>query len=350
MLIIDAVLARDEFDLIRFRTEYLSGLMDALVIGESRYTFSGTPKPQYFSELKKQGRLPKHVLVLEIELFEEELLLPEVDIQNIARNRFATAVFDCFPGGLVFFQDADEIPSREQVELSRNLPAEPNMWSVPMSMYCRRVNWVLKRRASGWFGARVLRAPPVVENMRSSPAPPIPGQRGAHLSYLRLDAAALQEKFRHYGRQEFNRPNVWNPSYLRFCDRFGVDHQGLASRSGFGLLQATPAGKLGDVELAATEFSPEWAGPEFTPIYVYRLICAQVAAIHVESGGRMHVIHGDGTRPTLRGLMSGSTKLVCFFLPEVINLFLRQARKTFRHVGRHLRSYSRRNALTQFLN
>lgn len=307
--LVDAVLARDELNLLTLRRQILGDTVDEIVVGESPFTFSGRPKDLFFSQLRDSRKLPESVSVMVIDLPDDVLARQNtVEIQDLVRRRYLDMLADMFPHDTVFFCDIDEIPSPEQLAAARNLEDEQCILAVPMMMYQRRANWELMRKSDGWFSPKVFRGRPNVDNIRShSPREKIAGAPGAHLSYLGMGVAQLQDKFQHYGHQEFNTPTLWTAGYLSFCDRYGVDHLGLSTRKGLGLLRHTAVSQLGEVEKAAIEQEPTWEGPDFFHPRVSRVIAAQLAGLYVRSRGRKNFIKKTGTRPTAPGYLLGLT-------------------------------------------
>ena len=112
-MIVDAVLANTEWDLVVFRATYLAPKIDKLYIGESLVTFSGIEKEPFFArragELARLGFL---VEVIEIPIPQE--VLDQRDrwsIETYARNHFLQVVAEKHPDDLILFSDVDEIPS-----------------------------------------------------------------------------------------------------------------------------------------------------------------------------------------------------------------------------------------------
>ena len=58
--LIDAFIFFNEVELLKFRLQYLSDVVDYFIISESNYTHSGKSKPYYLDEILNE--LPKNIL------------------------------------------------------------------------------------------------------------------------------------------------------------------------------------------------------------------------------------------------------------------------------------------------
>lgn len=283
--VIDAVMGRNEFELLDMRISYLSDAVDLFIVGESAFDFRGRPKPLHFHERKRQGKIPKHVIVFQIEIAPTILNTRDPRlIQDEARKVFLAEVTQNYPSDLIFFSDIDEIQSQSQVAEATCLPAGDVLASVPMRMFYRRINWELAREKKWWVAPKLIRGRAPEGNIRSLSVAPLGGEPGCHFSYLGLSSSGLESKLSNLAATEFNIQALSNSKYLEFCDFFGLDHLARSNSRGFGLLRYQSPDGFGDVQRFAASFSPLHLGRNFRPNLLLRLLAAQLAlSIRVNS-------------------------------------------------------------------
>src|SRR6056300_1437683 len=116
-MVVDAVLANDEWELVLVRLNYLSPVVDKFYIAESSTTFSGLEKELFFSQRAEEIRdLGYDFEVVNIEIPDVVLAGPERwTAETYVRNNFLGTVCERHEDDLVLFSDVDEIPSIEQV-------------------------------------------------------------------------------------------------------------------------------------------------------------------------------------------------------------------------------------------
>lgn len=116
----------NEFDLLELRLNELQGVVDRFVLSESNVTYSGKPKPLYFSENKERfAKFADRIEHLIIEEPADAQLSPwrrHADQCNI----LIQGLRDARPDDLVLFSDLDEIPRPEILARTFSRPPARN--------------------------------------------------------------------------------------------------------------------------------------------------------------------------------------------------------------------------------
>lgn len=338
-MLIDAVLARDEFELVSLRVKYLEGQVDRIVIGESPVTFSGEPKPLHFSLMREQGLLPSWVDIVLLEPSQELIETgSNKDIQDSVRWEFLEQVIARYPNSRFLFQDVDEFPSREQIKAARTLNSRQPVVSIPMQIFYRKLNWKVARKGDTWRCAKLILNKPAKCNIRSLYSKEeLPGEIGAHFSFLDTTSTKLEAKLRHYADQNANTPAILASRYLSFCDDFGLDHLGRANDRGFGLLNYIEPSSFTSTMRFAAAFSPQWVGSAFPHSLPARLVAAQVATTFKSSNGQTDFIGPRGDSITTQGWVIGpllvATALSKHLVKRLRRKFIRVIRGILRQIN-----------------
>lgn len=260
-MIVDAVLANDEWDLVLFRLDYLSPLVEKFYIGESAVTFSGIDKEKFFSsrldQLKDRG-------------FDVEVVLLDIPqslraggerwaIETHARNSLLGAVCDQHPDDLVLFSDVDEVPSVEQVQQLVHDLSRLTIASIPTQVCLRKANWI-EYQPHEWRGkwGNGLIGKHWVPRIRRGSYPLVSGEPGAHLSYVGMTATDVRRKYQAFSHGELDRDSVASEEFLAFADYFHISHIGRALEPGAGLLTVVQPSDFTDLQRAAFAQHPEW--------------------------------------------------------------------------------------------
>ena len=262
-MVVDAVLANDEWDLFLFRCRYLSPKVDKFYVGESAVTFSGLKKGLFFSDrLDELRALDKPVQVIKIEI--PERLLHGVQrwaIETYARDSFLEQVAELHPNDVILFSDLDEIPSVDQVAMLSSPGFDLRIVSIPTQVCLRMANWV-EYQPDEWQGkwGNGLIGKFWTPRIRRGQYPLAPGQPGVHLSYVGMDAPDVRQKYRAFSHGELDRDDTASVELLRFADFFHISHLGRAFDRGAGLLTVVQQDDFCDVQAKAFELHPEWFG------------------------------------------------------------------------------------------
>jgi hypothetical protein len=260
-MIVDAVLANDEWDLVVFRLKYLSPFVERFYIGESKKTFSALDKELFFTkrlpELTSMG-FDVHIVAIDIP---DELARSQERwaIETHARNAFLDAVAKAHPDDVVLFSDVDEVPSLDQVRRVAADASQLAVVSIPTQVFLRRANW-LEYEPHQWWGkwGNALKGRNALPRIRRGKYPLVAGEPGAHLSYVGMGATDIRKKYQAFSHGELDRDEVASDDFLDFADYFHISHLGRALEPGAGLLRVVPPQDFTDVQQRAYEWHPEW--------------------------------------------------------------------------------------------
>lgn len=117
MVLIDAFMFFNEFDVLEKRLRYLYDTVDFFIIVESTETHTGNEKPLYFEENKNRYRqwLPKiiHIVAPKCETPD---MLDKFSIEKFQRNYILKGLAAAEDTDTVMISDVDEIPNRDIVK------------------------------------------------------------------------------------------------------------------------------------------------------------------------------------------------------------------------------------------
>lgn len=260
-MVVDAVLANDEWDLVLFRLEYLSPLVQKFYIGESAVTFSGMSKEEFFASRLNQLRdkgFDVEVVTLDI----PQSLLAGGErwaIETFARNTLLEAVSSRHPDDLILFADVDEVPSLEQVQQLVDGLATLEIASIPTQVCLRKANWIeyYPHEWRGKWGNGLL-GRHWIPRIRRGSYPLVAGEPGAHLSYVGMTAADVRRKYQAFSHGELDRDSVASEEFLAFADYFHISHVGRALEPGAGLLTVVQPSEFTGLQHAAYAKYPQW--------------------------------------------------------------------------------------------
>jgi hypothetical protein len=260
-MVVDAVLANDEWDLIVFRFRYLAPAVDKFYIGESTVTFAGQPKEPFFANrLRKLESLGFDVEVIDLAIAEELLAAGERwAIETHARNTLLEAVASKHPEDLVLFSDVDELPSLDQVRNLVSQGSELTITSIPTQVCLRKANWI-EYQPDQWRGkwGNGLLGKQWVPRIRRGTYPRVGGEPGAHFSYVGMTAADVRRKYQAFSHGELDRDEMASDEFLGFADFFHISHLGRALEPGAGLLTVVQPPDFTSVQKQAFEHHPAW--------------------------------------------------------------------------------------------
>ncbi len=225
-MIIDACIFAGELDMLWFRIQMLSPVVDYFVIVENAWTHQGQPRERSFYDETTT-----------IKSFYLDIHIDGPRATEIAHREAIVGCCQQFSDDdLVILSDIDEIPSREFVEVMSKV-SEPS--TCELDFYYYRLNWrrpekcglvmstVKHLREAGGEAFRGLRGnTPYVLNKPS----------GWHLSYFG-GTKAIQKKLQSFCHPEFNKPEFLDEAWLDKCQREGI----ALLKCGTPFTKATPA-------------------------------------------------------------------------------------------------------------
>lgn len=224
-MIYDCSLFYDEFMLLDIRLAELWPVVDKFVILESNKTFSGKPKPLYFSDQAERYAPYKDKLVPVV--FAQSN--PSADrwvndyAQRNALGDYLKTV--CQPDDIIILTDGDEIIAREAVELL-SFCLMPVRLSVKMYYYY--FNCRLKK---DWLWPVVCRYEDFLKRCKGScqslrisysDTQPVIPNAGWHFSYI-MQPARIVEKLGAFAHSEYDTPKWCDLDRIEACRRNHTD-------------------------------------------------------------------------------------------------------------------------------
>ncbi len=298
-MIIDALMANDELELIKFRIKFLGPVVDKFYIAESGQTFQGREKPLNIRP-HLQGLLASgaNVEILEIPQSPYEHLFRDAwDRENYQRAWLLETVAHLHPNDLIHFSDVDELASHEQLRWADAHLGAHDIRSVPMQFVFRYANWLLAPVRQNYRPSAVFRGSAAHKFARNAGFRGAVGEKGAHLSYVGFDAEQVKEKFSSFSHIELDVTHLYQPNVLDFADRWGIDHIGRPGQPGFGLLKKANAHHLNSVLQAAIGFKDSWQ-KDFPERPLLRRLVASSALNNFRASGKTDYLL-DPERPML---------------------------------------------------
>jgi hypothetical protein len=213
------------------------------------------------------------------------------------RYWFLEQVTKRHPEATVVFTDIDEVPSHEQLLWAEKNLTPEGIASLPKRFVFRYSNWLLEPARQKYQPGVVLKSSAFRPNIRDGGFPPVPGEQGAHLSYVGFSAEQVKEKFSSFEHTELDLEHLYQGNVLEFANTWGIDHIGRPSQPGFGLLREAQQADLNSVLTASIEQFPQWYG-EFPDKPLIRRVVASSALSSFRSTGDESFL-GDPERPIL---------------------------------------------------
>ncbi len=239
MKIVDCFTFFNEIDLLKFRLEYLEGLVDYHVIVESDHTFSGNPKPYYLEEnLKYFTKYKNRIVYVKIEQDTSGLIFDKVDtytptngpwiLEYQQRNGILSASAIIEDSDIVFIGDLDEIPSRDVLHACKTdyitsaMPVACSQLFHYYYMNCQNTSY-----DRWWNGTVICKGIHLKDNTpqqlrdRRNEYPRI-SEAGYHFSWLN-GPEAIKQKLESFSHTEFNRPDINSEDNIKKAIEQGVD-------------------------------------------------------------------------------------------------------------------------------
>jgi hypothetical protein len=148
MKVTDAFIFNNEIELLQFRFHELNDVVDHFVIVESKQTFTGNPKPLFFSENVDLFQLFLHK-VTNIVIEEFPTNIDTWSREYYQRNQIRTGVMqlNLNEDDIVMFSDADEIPDSDtihqlkQTGLTGIHQLHQHLYYYTIENRCMSTNW-----------------------------------------------------------------------------------------------------------------------------------------------------------------------------------------------------------------
>ncbi len=230
----------NELELLEIKLHELSGVVDKFVLVEATRTFTGNPKPLYFSNHQYLFTefLDKitHIVVEDMPMTKDELeiSLTEKDKRWIEsayqigdnwirdrhqRNAIMRALGDCDPEDIIIISDADEIvrasiiKNIEETLCEGSNPVEQTLNSYYFNIICTNMPW---------WGSKIVRrsyldnATPCEVRFHSPPSPNCYIMDGGwHYNFFG-GAERIRLKVQSYAHSECNTPDVVDLDNIKY--------------------------------------------------------------------------------------------------------------------------------------
>ena len=232
--IFDCFLFFNELDMLKMRFEELKDVVEIFVLVESRFTFSGQPKPLYFEQNK--NRFKDYNV---IHIIAEDSNSPSPWLNEHFQRTFPSKYLmeNMKFNDLVCLCDLDEIPSPEVLsKIKKGEISAPGY--LEMDLYYYNFNWIKK---SKWARASIVTLDEIksfnIGQIRSGQSQiQIIKDSGWHLSYF-MSPELIQEKIKSFSHQEFNSAEYLDINNITKAIDSGLDlfkrgeHQDLVPRT-----------------------------------------------------------------------------------------------------------------------
>jgi len=259
--IFDCFLFNNEKEILDLRIGYLRSIVDVFVIGESKVNFGGAPKNLEAKDLLINKYKDVEFVFMQYEpplsIIQEAQAGNCWPIEKFARRSFINFIQNCGSSDTIILSDADEIPSKVQIELA----IKEELVKLRTPLYYRRANWKVMH-SSHW--ATVLAGKPKsykdLDYQRHLKIKTIVKNEGIHLSWLAKEFE--YDAFYNKTLTTSHKEHSWNLNILaertRVADKFQVDHLGRFNRNYFGLLKVQNVTELNEIQRYFLKFYPEY--------------------------------------------------------------------------------------------
>ena len=297
-MIVDAVVGNDELDMAEFRIQYLKPVVSIFYIAESEQTFQGRDKPLNFSPaLERLRRTGADVRVVVVPRNPQDHLFADAwERGRYQRYWFLEHVAKAHPEATIIFSDIDEVPSLDQIRWAEKNLEPHRIGALPMRFSFRFANWFLKPVSQKYNPAVILKSSAFRPDIREQGEFLVPGEEGAHLSYVGFDETQLKEKLSSFEHIELDLSHLYQSSVIDFSNKWGIDHLGRPGQPGFGLLAPAKASQLNDVLSSAIGHFPQW-NRDFPSRPLVRRLVASSALSQYRASGDSQVLNDPDTSP-----------------------------------------------------
>lgn len=197
----DCFMFFNELDLLEMRLNILDPHVDYFVIGESRETFSGKPKPLYLKDnIARFAKWQHKIVHVEIPIYLTENSFLRAFHQKEMLHKTLAGAKTMRPNDIVYFGDLDEIWKPQNIDDDR-------VYNLEQLNYCYYLN---NRSSERWVGTIVGKWGKVKQNTftywRARHENEI-ADAGWHFTNMG-GAEQIRKKLESYDHQEYNDPSI----------------------------------------------------------------------------------------------------------------------------------------------
>ena len=231
MKIIDCFMFYNEMDILKYRIEILSPIVDYFILVESTKTFVGKTKPLYYQdniELFKKYQ-DKIIYICDTEFnsnpkfnysrnYNDEIWLNEYHQRNYIEKGIQKIKDDLEDNDIIIISDVDEIPNPDILKYIKENKTEIDCMSLIMTMYYYNLTCVNEQK---WYHPKILSYKTYVnifnripQSCRLIETRQAIKNGGWHLSYFG-DSDFIQNKILNFSHQEFNNYQYNNKELIK---------------------------------------------------------------------------------------------------------------------------------------
>ena len=180
------------------------------------------------------------------------------EIEDFHRRWLADYLEENHPDEAVVISDADEVPTRKQLEVARRMVGIFGSMSLPMKTSVRFANWIERPITLPLLKPKVSLGKRLRRYSRDSFSVPALGPRGVHLSYLGIDVGRLKQKYASFAHRELDHQRSSTARVLSFASAGMVHHVGRSEKLGAGVLCSEPPAVLNEFQRLLLSTRADW--------------------------------------------------------------------------------------------
>lgn len=260
----DCFMFNDEIEILKWRIEYLKGVVDYFVIAESNTTFSGKPKPSFLRQTLPAVDIdPKRIILAEYE-FPVEMLKERNfsgnnwPLEKFGRNSLSKIIDNLEVEDFVLLSDLDEIPTCKQVLKGLKYG---QLSSLVTPLHYGKINW-LSPDGLNWQSVKIGPASQFknknLSELKHHRLPLITSPAGSHLSDQFINFENVKIKALNSAHSEFQQNMVLLEAIFKFSVKYRVNHFGRFTRKGMGLIRTQKESELNDFQKNLLSTNPEY--------------------------------------------------------------------------------------------
>ena len=234
MKIIDCFTFYNEINMLKYRLEILTDIVDYFVIVEATHTHSGHAKKMYFEE-NKELFAPYLSKIIHIIVDDFKHIYPNINYNNAEQWINENYQRNCIKNGLnklelvnediIIITDLDEIPDPNTLQKIKDGEIIVDVNILEQDFYYYNLNTIHNTK---WHLSKIILYKKLCElgiscnDIRINNNYPIIKNGGWHLSYFG-DALFIQNKIQQFSHQELNNECFTNLEYINEKIKLGVD-------------------------------------------------------------------------------------------------------------------------------